>query len=287
LSGRFGVSNDMPEIYLHLDGQQAGPYQLAQVRQLLSEGKATPETLAWYQGLAEWTPLAKVLAAFSAEQPPVPPPAPAPATPQAPAKKPMSGCLIAAIIVGVIAVIGLVMLPCLAGIALGPITNGIKKAKESAEMQQTRAINLAMFSYANDNNQMYPDGKTSTEVFQKLIDGGYFTDPSIFYIAGTPGKTKPTSNKLTAENVCFDVTSGVGPDAPEDLPVVFSTGYNVTYAPNAPATRDPAGQTPFPGMAVAYKSNMSRFINEVPNNGVPVIPANFNPGTKTYRQLKP
>lgn len=272
----------MPDIYLHLDGQQAGPYQLAQVCQLLSEGKATPDTLAWHQGLTEWSPLGKVLASFPTEPPPF---SPAPAMPRPQAQKGMSGCLWAAIIVGII---GVLLIPCCAGVALGPITNGIKKAKESSAMQASRAIELAMFAYATDHNGVYPDGQTSTEVFQKLIDEKYVADSALFYIGGMQGKTKATSTKLTADNVCFDVTSGVAADSPQDVPVVFSTGYTVTYAANSKATPDPGSQTPFPGIAVAYKDSSARFLAALSDGTVPhAIAPTFDPGTKTYRQLKP
>ncbi len=277
----------MPDIYLYLEGRQTGPYQPAQVRQLLAEGKVSAETPAWRQGLNEWSTLAQVLAAFPAEGvPPVfVPPAPLPPAPVA-AKKGMHGCLLAAIIVGVVFV-GIFVLSCLAGIALPPIAKGIEKAKEAMAMQQARSIDLAMFAYANDNNGAYPEGATSTEVFQKLIDGKYVSDPAIFYIA-MPGKTKAKSDKLTADNVCYDATSGVTADSPGDLPVVFSTGYTVTYGPGGGAMRDPRAQTAFPGIAVAYKNYSARFWNAHPDGMAPqIIPSGVDLGTKTYRQLRP
>jgi len=292
----FGVSNEMPDIYLHIDGQQTGPYQLDQVRQMLAEGKVSAQTMAWYQGLNEWVMLAKVLATFRPEgTPPAfapPPPPPPPPSQPVPAKKGMNGCLLAALIVGAVAFVGLFVVSCLAGIALGPITKGIEKAKENMAMQRTRQIGIAMVTYANDHNGAYPGGNTSTEVFQKLLDGKYITDPSVFYLAMT-GKTKPASDKLTAENVCFDVTSGVTSDSSGDLPVVFSTGYTVTYSPGAGATRDPGVQLPFPGIVVAFKSNRAQWMGS-PNYRVgpdgsidQFIPATFDPGAKIYQQLKP
>jgi hypothetical protein len=81
-------------------------------------------------------------------------------------------------------------------------------------MQQGRQIGQMMFSYSTDNFQnsnAYPDGKSSTEVFQKLLDGNYAADPAIFYVP-LPGKVKPIAGqKLKPENVCWDVTSGVDP----------------------------------------------------------------------------
>ena len=99
----------------------------------------------------------------------------------------------------------------------------------SSAMTTARQIGLMMVAYANDNGA-YPDGKSSTEVFQKLLDGrykwhagNYCVDPTIFYI-GLPGKTKPVmGQKLKPENVCWDVTSGVDPRDPDRLPIVFLT----------------------------------------------------------------
>jgi len=271
----------MPDIYLHLNGQQVGPYQPAQLRQMLTEGKITSETPAWHQGLNAWSTAWVVLASFPVEGAvpgmPLPPPQPQ-------SKKGMSGCILALIIA---ACVGVFVLPCLAGIALGPITAGIEKAKEGAGMQQVRSIGLLMYMYAADHNGNYPDGATSTEVFQKLIDEKYVSDPSIFYFT-MEGKTKPTSNHLTAENVCFDVTSGIKSDSSDFVPVVFSVGFNVSYHANDSAERNPIIKSPFPGLAVFYKNNSASFI-KASSDGIVrnFIPAGFNPGDKTYKQLKP
>jgi hypothetical protein len=276
----------MGDIYLHIDGAQTGPYPPAQVRQLLAQGKISNETLAWHEGLSEWKPVATVLAAFPAAETP----APAAFGPPPTSKKGLSGCSMAAIIVGSLFVL-LFILPCLAGVFLGPINNGIKKAKESASMQTSRAIALAMFQYATDHQGAYPDGKTSTEVFQKLIDGKYISDPGMLYLA-MPGKTRATSPTLTAANVSYDVTSGVAADSPDSLPIVFCTGYTVSYTAGASAVPDSATSSPFPGvgggMAVGCKNNNARFINDSTDGTVPgFIAADFNAGTKTFRQLRP
>jgi len=275
----------MSDIYLHVDGAQTGPYQPDQVRQLLAEGKISAETLAWHQGLSEWAPVATVLVAFPAAGAPVafgPPPS---------AKKQTSGILQAVIIVGVV-FIAIFVFSCLAGIVVGPITAGIKQAHESMSMQACRTIGVAMFTYAAAHNGAYPDGATSTEVFQKLLDGKYITDPGLFYLA-MPGKTKATSPTLTSANVSYDVTSGVTADSPDAVPVVFCTGYTVVYIGGVSASPDPAASTPFPGklspgIAVAYKNNGAQFLKAEPDGTVPnFIPAGFDPGTKTYRQLRP
>ena len=181
-------------------------------------------------------------------------------------------------------------------------------------MQTAHAIGLAMYCYANDNNQHYPDGNSSTEVFQKLIDGGYVSDPTIFYIP-LSGKTKAVpGQKLKPENVCWDVTSGADSSSPDGLPLVFMTGYMVTYVPSGfavpiikpypqfgagPRTwsqwwhNEPPPEPIPPGIAVLYKSNLAKFMNlntttASPDGVIPnVVSPDFKPDGKTYRQLTP
>ena len=185
-----------------------------------------------------------------------------------------------------------------------------------AAMKQTSfVIACAMNQYATYHDH-YPDGKSSTEVFQKLLDGGYITDPSTFYFSMT-GKTKPiTGQPLKPENVCWDVTSPVDSWAPKELPLVFSTGYKVNYVPGGAAVplvkpypkyfiEDPRNwrqrlqnYPPLddlkPGIVVWYKSAHRLFMpltlsisgnseDSIPN----FVPADFDAKGKTYRQLTP
>ena len=185
----------------------------------------------------------------------------------------------------------------------------------NASMQTARQIGQCLFSYSSDNtqnNNAYPDGNSSTEVFQKLIDEGYVTDSTVFYLP-LPGKIKPLpGQKLKPENVCFDLTSGVDSNSPSGLPLVFMTGYKVTYAPGAAAVRL---TKPYPqyylkprtwsqwwnnehpdlaqfGIAVMYKGNEAKFMKlgttVNPDGSIPnFIPPDFKPDGRTYRQLTP
>jgi hypothetical protein len=160
---------------------------------------------------------------------------------------------------------------------------------------------LALFAYATDHDGNYPDGKSSTEVFQKLIAGSYITDPSIFYVA-SPGKLRASKNQkiLKPENVCFDVTSPVTQNSSDQLPLVFLTGFKVTYAPGGAAVPvikpHPdygshswfSGDHTFNGIAVAYKGNNARFAVWQRDFTIPnFVPLDFKPDGKTYRQLTP
>lgn len=209
-----------------------------------------------------------------------------------------------------------IILALLAGVAMGPILpGGIARAPENAALQQSRSIGLLLFSYANDNDGRYPDGNSSTDVFQKLLDERYCSDPSIFYVS-LPGKTPVLpGQKLKPENVCFDVTAGVEASAPDGLPLAFMTGYRVTYAPGGAAVPlvkpyppywsrtwlgwwqgEPGPPSSFepvrPGIAVYYENNSCKYLlldaTAKPESLVPnFVSPNFKPDGKTYRQLTP
>ncbi len=193
---------------------------------------------------------------------------------------------------------------------------GIKRDEMTAAIQIAHTLGLCLYSYANDNQGNYPDGKSSTEVFQKLLDEGYVSDPTIFYVA-MAGKIKPVRGvKLKPENVCWDLTVPADSTSPDELPLVFLTGYKISYAPGAAAVplvkpfprfgSDDPDQTfvdwflgrhtihwaEFGGIVVEYKNNMSKFMKRGSSGGSNVTVANFiSPEFKsdgrTYRQLTP
>jgi hypothetical protein len=114
------------------------------------------------------------------------------------------------------------------GISMGPGMMG-------PWYQQAHVLGLRMNSYAGDHDGKYPDGKSSMEIFQKLLDGGYADDPAIFYIP-SPGKIKPVAGRpLRAENVCWDITGIREANSPVKVPLVFMTGYKVNYSPGGAA----------------------------------------------------
>lgn len=177
-----------------------------------------------------------------------------------------------------------------------------------------REIVLAMNAYARDHQGAYPAGKSSTEIFQQLLDGQYVRDPSLFYIP-CDGKTPPLPGRaLQPANVSWDVTSGLDAASSDLLPLVFSTGFKVAYVPGGAAVAlakarphfDVGSLTPlqwwngdvlispYPdGIAVMYKSNSFMSINLAvtkadPGGVIPhIVPPDFQPDGKTYRQLTP
>lgn len=68
----------METYHLVIRGQQAGPFSLEQIRQMLARGEIQPEQPAWRPGLPEWKPLSQLL---SVNRGAAPPPLPAAAPP--------------------------------------------------------------------------------------------------------------------------------------------------------------------------------------------------------------
>jgi len=186
-------------------------------------------------------------------------------------------------------------------------------------MQNGRMIGQILYSFSTDNTangNAYPDGKSSTEVFQKLIDAGYVSDPTIFYVP-MPGKVEPVKGqKLKPENVSWDITVPVDPNSSDLLPLLFFTGYRVSYVPGGAAVPliKPAPQygynihprtwyewlfgiRPFTytasgGVVVFFKGNNTVFAPRkavpTPDGSIPnFISPDFDAQGKTYRQLTP
>lgn len=184
------------------------------------------------------------------------------------------------------------------GLGLGPINGHHKPARQNPTMQTCRTIVLSMFSYANDHDGHYPTGNSSTEVFQQLIDAKYVSDASTFYV-NLPGKVRPVGNRLKSENVAYDVTCPVESSSPEKLPVVFLTGFQVSYVPGASAIPRPLPVATWTEwwndadrrqdyLAVAYLNNGARVLLPDATGKVPnFVPADVDLQGKVYRQLTP
>jgi hypothetical protein len=83
----------MPEYWLARNGQQYGPYPMADLQRMMAEGRAGAADTVWTEGMAAWEPLSKVLSRGATQplRPPPPPPTPAyqpPAAYGAPAAAP-------------------------------------------------------------------------------------------------------------------------------------------------------------------------------------------------------
>jgi prepilin-type N-terminal cleavage/methylation domain-containing protein len=222
-------------------------------------------------------------------------------------------------LVELLVVIGIIAI--LAGVALGPITSGIKTAQHNTAMQASRNIALICFQYSIDNNGVYPSGtnsdgtvvaggNTSEGIAQQLLIGKYTSDPTIFY-QGAPGKIKYAGSgdsgqftSFTAQNIAWDFTvlqgtttiTGVTSSASDLLPLIWDSGNSTLIYPaggggtaeNLTLTSQNVFNTD--GVAVTYKSNSAQFLRGTTSGGTAVV-ANFIPAayndTNTYKDVSP
>jgi prepilin-type N-terminal cleavage/methylation domain-containing protein len=183
-------------------------------------------------------------------------------------------------LVELLVVIGIIAI--LAGVALGPITNGIKQAKHNASMQQARQIGSVCYSYSTDNTQngnSYPCGATSEAIANTLISGSYVNDPSVFCVSGALGGEQAFSGTpivLLKANITYNFTvmdktkpstGGITPTTSDLIPVVYFDGGTITGAyPFVPGTAATlalsATKSPFgtDGVAVFYKGNNAAYL---------------------------
>lgn len=72
------VAEPQVQMYLHIAGQQYGPYDYATLKQFVTTGQLTAQTLVWQQGMAAWTAAGDVreLQALFTPVPPATPPVP-------------------------------------------------------------------------------------------------------------------------------------------------------------------------------------------------------------------
>lgn len=56
------------EVWIGRDGERHGPYQESDIRAWLRSGQVSPQDLGWYEGLADWQPLASLFPEVTAQQ---------------------------------------------------------------------------------------------------------------------------------------------------------------------------------------------------------------------------
>jgi prepilin-type N-terminal cleavage/methylation domain-containing protein len=192
----------------------------------------------------------------------------------------------------VIAIIAL-----LAGIAIGPITGALKTAKDNGGMQTTHSLYIADFQYSIDNSNAFADGADAGAVANALLNGGYITDPTIFYVAGEPNAKKVVAGQgggngatasMKASNVCWDFMgyaagTGLSSNDPDQVPLIWSTG-NTLAVPLASGEAITVGaNNPFgaDGVPVVYKSGQSKFQKASTTTGTVAnfVDASYTPPT--------
>ena len=186
-------------------------------------------------------------------------------------------------LVELLVVIGIIAI--LAGVALGPITNGIKKAKQSAGMQTGHVLALAEFSFANDHDSNYPDisnqagnsGTAAGAIVAPLLVSKYVSDPGIFVLSGS-GATKVSITNAGSADIkssSFDFVGNTGPglnsNTPDSMPILWSASsgtpptaaaLKATTAADLTATLASTDTGAFGGdrLVVSFKNNSSKFI---------------------------
>jgi prepilin-type N-terminal cleavage/methylation domain-containing protein len=189
-------------------------------------------------------------------------------------------------LVELLVVIGIIAI--LAGVALGPITNGIKQAKHNTSMQNARQIGQVCFSYATDNtinSNSYPTGANSESVAKLLITGNYVNDPSLFLVSDQIGRNAVTgvgtvtvaagvtTVTMTAANISWNFvvtnvtppTGGITANSSDLLPLIYFSGATpLTYPANTSGKKDLVLQAACPygtdGVAVFYKGNNAAYL---------------------------
>ncbi len=185
-------------------------------------------------------------------------------------------------LVELLVVIGIIAI--LAGVALGPITNGIKQAKHNAAMQTGRQIGQMCFSFSTDNTQngnLYPADTNGAAIASDLMNASYATDPSVFLVSGqtlTGPYTMPaagTSVSLATSNCSWSFTTisaatggGISSSASDLTPLVYfnkgaGVGIITTFTPSSGVSAITlTSSCPFgtDGIAVFYKGNNAAYI---------------------------
>jgi hypothetical protein len=182
-------------------------------------------------------------------------------------------------------VAGLLFVLILAAIFFDPIFKA-ERDYTDRERQDIAAVNriaVMLHNYAAHHGGQYPDGATSTEVFQKLLDEGLCKDPEDFYFP-LPGKVKAASGtNLKAENVSFDVIGGITANDPPGMPLVFITGYELVFT-----TSGPIGVMMNPDQGLEANHPSPRAVAYLGHKAaVDYVPPAVNTAGKAYHQLKP
>jgi len=172
--------------------------------------------------------------------------------------------------------------------------------RESWKLENLKALGDAMRAYAAEHGGRYPEGVTSTEVFNVLIAEGYLEDHRVALdggidksnlfavVAGTgeEDETNPETTRLKGPGVAWDATAGLDADTPADVPLLYTTGFDVTYAP---------GRRPIPQagteerLVMVYTHGGRKLIfrlDDEENWEFPVMPESL-PAENSLRQLRP
>lgn len=191
-------------------------------------------------------------------------------------------------------IILLIILLTLAALTFPAISTGPVYHAAGASVSNARQLGTILFTWASVHGFTYPDGASSTEVFQSLMDEGYLEPKAaedLLYIPGMPGKVPyPGTGPLKPVHVCWDLVAPVKDNANDKLPLVVSTGWELIFLPGAPAEirdkrllDDPAA---IKGLIIFRKGNSAEYIPQHEALNQPVMPEKMDL-FRNYRQLRP
>lgn len=135
----------------------------------------------------------------------------------------------------VITIIGI-----LAGLAIPGVTGVLDKAKQIADVSNSKQVGLVLFMIANDENGVYPKGPIdangnfpttvssaqSYTLFNSLIQNDYLKDTKVLATNGCQkyAGSLGASVNLLAENVGWDYVTGLTTSDSSRLPLLISYG---------------------------------------------------------------
>jgi hypothetical protein len=189
---------------------------------------------------------------------------------------------------------------------VGPVAGYIKRGHINQAIDDAHTISVLLFQYGTDNNGVYPTGADtsvpgkSEGIARDLLANNYTPDPTIFALKGAEpyaGKGADFAD-FGAANISWDFTAAASPtdgisvDAPDLLPVVFTTGETATYPASGGAGLTLSGKGPFEkeGMVAGYKNGNAVWLKAVAQgpdaNASGFISKDFK-GAGPYSQVRP
>jgi len=108
-------------------------------------------------------------------------------------------------------------------LALQPINKGLPTSATNIMF-----IRFALLEYAQKHKGLFPGGKSSTDVFEQLIEDHDLEAHFVYF--DLPGKREFVGGALSPANVCYDFTQGTNLKSPEWIPIIIPTGFRINYA---------------------------------------------------------
>ena len=187
-----------------------------------------------------------------------------------------------------------------AGVLIADVASYLKLHGTEHALENARTLNTLLAQYATDNDGVYPTGEgtraqgKSEGIALNLLQNQFTPNADIFAAGSTPryaGTDKDYAD-LAPENMSWDftaganVTTGIKNDAPDLLPVLYTTGETVDYQPGKSVALSGHGPFGNRGIIVALKSGAATY-QQVSGSITPTfVPADFK-DSGTYTQIKP